>query len=943
MSVKALKDDSEEAARALVGVLRDLLAELHPDGKHAVSVTLDSSLDRDLGFDSLSRVELVLRIERTFGVSLSEQVLAESETPRDLLRAVLSTSATPRIAYSDQVRSIPLGEAEAAPERAETLVEVLDWHVASHPDRPHIYVYAEDAKDEHITYAQLRKEAEKVAVGLRERELQAGDGVAIMLPSGPDYFYSFYGVLLAGGVPVPIYPPVRPSQLEAHMRRHAGILSNALVRVLITMKEALVVSRLLRSQVEGLHSVVTVEELSSATPDRIPRVTITRDDIAFLQYTSGSTGNPKGVILTHANLLANIRAMGRAIDIGPKDVFVSWLPLYHDMGLIGAWFGSLYHAVPLVVMSPLAFLQRPQRWLWAIHRYRATLSAAPNFGYELCARKIASEELSGLDLSSWRVAFNGAEPVSPQTLSDFCDRFAQYGFRAEAMAPVYGLAECALGLAFPPLGRGPLVERVRRESFMRSREAILAEDDDSTALRFTACGRPLTGYQTRIVDATGQEVPERHEGRLQFQGPSATSGYFRQPDETRRLFDGEWLDTGDLAYMAGGDVFVTGRARDIIIRGGRNIYPYELEDAVGNVPDIRRGCVAVFGSPDPTSGTERVVVLAETRKVDSESLAQLRTRVNEVVNAHLGSPVEDVVLAPPHSVLKTSSGKIRRSAIRDLYERGEIGKRQSAVWWQLARLVLASFRPQLRRSMRVVSDIAYAAYAGTLFALGAVVAWLVVALAPSESLRWKFIRKLVPFLSRLCATPLSVNGLDQLPRDEPCVMVANHASYLDGIVLAGVLPIEFSFVAKVELTRNAFTRVLLTRMGTEFVERIDKQRGAADAQRIAVAARAGRSLLFFPEGTFVRMPGVLPFHLGAFLAAAEAGMSVVPIAIRGTRSILRAESWLPRRGVVRVSIGKPIVPKGSDWSAAIELRDAARAEVLQRSGEPDMSNETPPI
>jgi len=585
-------------SEALLDVVRRLVVELHPQWKRTIQVTLDSALDRDLGFDSLSRVELLLRIERTFRISFPEQTLASAETPRDLLRVVLSAHAAGQPATPAQARVTAPGEAEGAPHGAETLLEMLDWHLLAHPQRPHVYLYGEGDEPEEITYATLFDGARAIAAGLRERTLQPGQNVAIMLPTGRDYLYSFFGILLAGGVPVPIYPPVRPSQIEDHLRRHAGILANARAVLLITVPEARPVARLLRAQVEKLLGVVTPRELTtgkafSGTPVRA-------QDVAFIQYTSGSTGQPKGVILTHANLLANIRAMGEAVRADSTDVFVSWLPLYHDMGLIGAWLGSLYYACPLVLMSPLAFLTSPRRWLWTIHNHRGTLSAAPNFAFEFCLSKLEDSDIEGLDLGSLRLVFNGAEPVSPRTVRRFSKRFAPYGFRPEAMAPVYGLAEAAVGLAFPPFGRGPLIDRIQREPFVSSGKATPAEASDPHALEFVACGQPLPGYQIRIVDPAGRELPERQEGRLEFRGPSATSGYVRNPDATRRLFNGEWLDSGDLGYVASGDVYLTSRSRDIIIRGGRNIYPYEVEEAVGNM--LCRG-IRQFG-PSLRYGTD---------------------------------------------------------------------------------------------------------------------------------------------------------------------------------------------------------------------------------------------------------------------------------------------------------------------------------------------------
>ena len=927
------------SAEAVLEQVRQQALELHPRRGRSLHVTLDSALDRELGFDSLSRVELLLRLERAFGVGLSESLLAGAETPRDLWRAVRAGKVVRHTAPAAQARAAPLDELVGVPYTAGTLPEMLDWHVFSHPQRPHVYMYGERDEPETITYAMLADGAQAMAAGLQARGLLPGQSVAIMLPTGRDYLFSFFGILLAGGIPVPIYPPLRPSQLEDHLRRHAGILANAQGVLLITVAEARRVGRLLQGQVETLREVVTPQQLA-ATEAAFSGQPIRGQDTAFLQYTSGSTGQPKGVILTHANLLANIRAMGEAVQADSTDVFVSWLPLYHDMGLIGAWLGSLYYGLPLVLMSPLAFLTRPARWLWTIHKHRGTLTAAPNFAYELCLSKVEDSDIEGLDLGSLRLSLNGAEPVSPNTVRRFGGRFAPYGFRPQTMAPVYGLAEAAVGLAFPPLGRGPRIDRIERKTFITRGKAVPVPDAAQGALEFVACGQPLTGYQIRIVDTTGRELPEREEGRLEFKGPSATSGYLRNPEATRGLFDGAWLDSGDLAYVAEGDVYLTSRVKDIIIRGGRNIYPYELEETVGDIPRIRKGCVAVFSSPDPALGTERVIVVAETREEETVTLEALQTQVLGVATDLLGMPPDDVVLAPPHTVLKTSSGKIRRAAMRDLFETGRIDQRTHAVWWQVMRLSLTSLRPRLRSVWRRFTDLAYAVYAQIIFWLLAPPVWLLVASLPDASRRWAVMRQGARLLFRLGRIPLSVEGIEQLPREQACVIVTNHASYLDGVMLVAALPIEFSFVAKAELDRKLIPRRFLRRIGAVFVERFDKQRGVADARRTVQTVQAGRSLVFFPEGTFTRMPGLLPFHMGAFVAAAEAGVPVVPVTIRGTRSLLRADSRFPRRGVVRVIVADRILPEGTDWAAAVTLRDAARATLLAHLWEPDLAQET---
>ena len=792
--------------------------------------------------------------------------------------------------------------------------------------------------EQRITCHNLEEASERVAAGLQHHGLEAGQSVAIMLPTCPEYFPVYVGILRAGGVPVPIYPPAHLAQVEEHVRRHVGILCNAGAVLLITIPEARVVARLLQVHVPSLRAVVSAQELLQSG-DSLTTVPVVAQDVAFIQYTSGSTGDPKGVVLTHANLLANIRAMGQAIGIRRDDVFVSWLPLYHDMGLIGAWLGTLYFGIPLVVMSPLTFLSRPIRWLQAIQAYRGTLSAAPNFAYDLCITKIADEELAGLDLSSWRLAFNGAEMVWPETLTRFGRRFGPYGFHPEALTPVYGLAECSVGLAFPPSGRGPLIDRVQRASFIHTGRAVPAGSDQSSALSFVSCGPPLPGHELRIVDSSGRELDERQEGRVEFRGASTTRGYFNNPRATSQLFRDGWLDSGDRGYIASGEVFLTGRVKDIIIRGGRNIYPHEVEEVVNEIPGVRKGCVVMFGSPDPASGTERLVVLAETRERGQRERQQLREAINEAVVKVLGEPADQVVLAPPRTVLKTSSGKLRRSATRALFEAGMVGEHRRAGWRQVASLVAGAVIPQLQRWTTRAADVVFAAWAWAVFCLVAPVVWLVTSVTLRPSWAWAVGRAGARLLLWLTGTPLIVNGLEYLPRGTTYVLVVNHASYLDGLVLLAVLPEPIAFVAKRELREQFIPRVYLQRLGAEFVERFAAHESVQDARRLEVALRAGGALLFFPEGMFTRVSGLQPFRMGAFLVAANTGVPVVPAAICGTRTMLRDGQWWLRRGAITITFSPPLLPVADardTFDAAVRLRDDARAHIARHCGEPNI-------
>ncbi|HKU46382.1 MAG TPA: AMP-binding protein, partial [Burkholderiales bacterium] len=826
--------------------------------------------------------------------------------------------------------SLVQAEGVRPPDHAQTLTEALEYHAQRQPDRLTVFLY-EDKAETSITYGTLWEGALAYAAALTGAGLQPGQTVAIMLPTSKEYLYCFYGTLLAGGVPVPLYPPARLTTIEDHLTRHVGILRSCGAAIMVTIPEAKPIAWLLRAQVESLRAVLVPADFPQRAP--FTPVKARSGDIGFLQYTSGSTGQPKGVVLTHANLLANVRAMGKAARATSADVFVSWLPLYHDMGLIGGCFATMYLSFPVVLMSPLAFLARPSAWLRAIHRHGGTISGGPNFSYELCLRRIPDHELEGLDLKSWRFAFNGAEPVSPETMVGFSQKFSKYGFNRNSMSPVYGLAECSVGLAFTPPGEPWKMQLLDRERFSRTGQAVPAREGDPAPLKVVGCGRPIPDHDLRVVDAAGLELPDETEGALQFRGPSATTGYYRNPEATKSLFDGKWVNTGDRAYLSDDMLYITGREKDIIIRGGRNISPYELEEAVGDIPGVRRGCVAVFGSMDAASGTERIVVLAEVRQQqDGDSI---KKRINDLALNLIGAPVDDIVLAPPHTVPKTSSGKIRRVAARDYYERGPESVKPQAVWLQFVRLAAAGLAPQLRRGWRVVRGMVFAAWAYAAF-LGIALPIFAAAATKNVALTWKVAGAMTRLFLFLTGLPVLVRGKENIPPG-PVVLAPNHTSYMDALVLVSVLgPREFSFIAKREFLGNPVMKLLLTGFGCVFVERFDVQAAAGGADEMLAAAKRGQSLAIFPEGTLQRRPGLMAFRTGAFHVAAQAGIPVVPVALRGVRSVLRDGTWYFRRHPVAVTFGAPVAPEGDDWNAAVRLRDRVRADVLKHCGEPDL-------
>lgn len=918
----------DDALAQVLALVHELASELH--GARAPQAPQPhASLEREVGLGSLERVELVARLERRFGRTLGDH-LVSLDTPAELAQALLASHAEAPLRMPEQ--GVALAQAEPLHLRVATVHAALWERAQRDPHRPQVFLREDDGHEQTVTYGDLLHAARAVAGGLRERGVRRGDRVALMLPTGLDFLRAFQGILVAGAIPVPIYPPVRLDRIEEYALRQAAILRDAGAVLMITVPRARPVASLLRSAAPSLREVVTAGELVHLGA-HWALLEGQGSDAAFIQYTSGSTGQPKGVLLTHDNLLANVRAIAAGLEARPSDVGASWLPLYHDMGLIGSWLFCLVQGFPIDIQSPLSFLARPERWLWAIHRRRATLSAAPNFAYELCVRRIPDQALEGLDLSSWRCALNGAEPVSPVTMERFAQRFARWGFRREALLPVYGLAENAVALCFPPVLRGLRLDHVQREPFEQARQAEAAPASDGSALRFVSVGRALPEHELRILDDAGQELPERHVGRLVFRGPSMTPGYFQQPAATAAMsVAGGFYDSGDLAYVADGEVYITGRRKDLIIKGGRNLVPQEIEEAAARVDGVRKGCVVALGVAQEQQGTELVVVVAETRATQAAQRERIEQAVIESVAEAVGSPPDIVALVPPGAIPKTSSGKVRRAETKDLYRRGALGARTRNSLGTTLRLGLAAATASVgglaRRGLRGL----YAVWLALAIGTGVLGLWLVLRLLPGRGVA----RALQRWGSRYALAVMGVRPrrLGVTPATPPLLLACNHTSYFDVLVLLATLPMDFVVVAKREASAYPFVGLFLRRAGHLAVERREAQESLAGAQQVTEAVRAGRSVLVFPEGTFTAATGLRPFRLGAFKTAVEAGLPITPVALRGVRTLLRDGTWLPRPGPVEVWVGAPIAPEGEGWHAVVALRDRVADALAEHCGEP---------
>ncbi|HEX9670633.1 MAG TPA: AMP-binding protein, partial [Thermoanaerobaculia bacterium] len=553
-----------------------------------------------------------------------------------------------------------------------TLVELLRRRARERPDEV-VYTFLLDGETAAaaLTYGELDARARAVAALLAEHGA-AGERALLLYPPGLDYVGAFFGCLYAGVVAVPVYPPPphRPPT------RLLAILGDARPQLALADRATLARGGRQLAAAAGLRLLAT-DDLPAERAAAWREPALDGESLAFLQYTSGSTAAPKGVMLTHGNLLANLELIGRSFALSPADRSVIWLPPYHDMGLIGGLLSPVFAGYPATLLAPVAFLQKPLRWLRAIARSGATVSGGPNFAYELCCRKVPAEERQGLDLSRWSVAFNGAEPVRAETLDRFAAAFAPCGFRREAFYPCYGLAEATLLVS-----GGARVEAPVARSFvaaeLEGHRAAAAPEEDSGARRLVGCGRSPAGQQVVIVRPEPRTLcPPGEVGEIWVRGPSVARGYWRRPEETAATFgarlpdgapdalaEGPFLRTGDLGFLDGGELFVTGRVKDLIILRGRNHYPQDLEATVERShPALRPGCGAAFAVE--VDGEERLVVAQEVERTardtaGEEAVAAIRRALAEEHEVQ----VYAVVLLRPAALPKTSSGKVRRHAAR---------------------------------------------------------------------------------------------------------------------------------------------------------------------------------------------------------------------------------------------------------------------------------------
>ncbi|MCB9135733.1 MAG: AMP-binding protein [Anaerolineales bacterium] len=548
----------------------------------------------------------------------------------------------------------------------QTFPQTLQHHLTYTPDRVAITLIFAREPDQPITYRQLMEGAQGYAAMFAQAGIQPGEVVVLILDHGPDLIFAFFGAVLNGVIPS-ILPYLTEKLDPEHYRKSLAALFD------LTAPAAVLTAPPFAPEVEAARAnrpspqiILTPAPFPLSSPPPPPPHSPTPTSIVLLQHSSGTTGLQKGVALSHEAVYHQLESYTRAIRLTPDDVIVSWLPLYHDMGLIAGFLMPILRGVPLVLMSPFDWVRAPARLLQAVSQYRGTLTWLPNFAYNFCAQKIRDRHLEGVDLSSWRAVINCSEPMHVESHRMFGEKFAPYGLRASALATCYAMAENVFAVTQGGIDTPPRVDVIGLEDFVGERLAR-AVPEGGAALAMLSAGRPLDNVEVRVLGDDRNPLPDRFIGEIAVRSNCMLTEYYHRPEATAQAFHEGWYLTGDLGYLAEGEVYITGRKKDLIIVGGKNVYPQDLEYVANEVPGVYPGRVVAFGVYDEQAGTEEVVLVAETDATDEAERQRIADEIRVRVTKGTAVALRLVELVPREWLIKTSSGKIARGANRERY------------------------------------------------------------------------------------------------------------------------------------------------------------------------------------------------------------------------------------------------------------------------------------
>jgi len=551
------------------------------------------------------------------------------------------------------------------------VIASLRRQAVARPDLPLLHFLDFDECATSFTARQVLDRSAELGTGLLRAGVREGDRVVLLFDTCPDVAMLFFAAMMIGAVPCIGDLPASGRAIQGWLRRlndRITLIDPAIVvlddRIFEMVRETL--------EAHPAHpTIATTDELSGSTAAAATFAPQT-GDVAFMQFTSGTTKAPRALQISHDALTTNVRVMARGLAYGPDDVMVGWLPLFHDMGLVATMLTGVLCEMATVLMSPMAFLLDPACWLRAIARYRGTVSFAPNFAYQLCVKRVEPAALEDLDLSCWKRAINAAEFVQLDTVQCFGDLVRPCGVERESLKTAYGLAEFTVGVCATAMDSSPPLALVSRRALADRGVVVAVDDGNADALAIFGVGRMPETHEARVVDADGRELPDRTQGEILLRGPSLFSGYYRDPIATAAVLKDGWLWTGDLGYFDDGELYLCGRIKDLIIKAGENHHPYPLEAAACEVSGVRAGCVAAFGLEDALTGTEEIVMVIETAEEDPGKVATMCADVTRRVTDRVGIRPDRVIHARPRTLPKTTNGKIRRDAVRALVVSGEL-------------------------------------------------------------------------------------------------------------------------------------------------------------------------------------------------------------------------------------------------------------------------------
>jgi acyl-CoA synthetase (AMP-forming)/AMP-acid ligase II len=562
--------------------------------------------------------------------------------------------------------------------RLQTLTQAIVERAVLRPDQPAVIFIHDDGREETITAAQFHARAAGYAQALQSIGVQPEDLVVLVLKHSQTLLYAFWGAMYLGAIGS-IFPFLTEKlDAQIYMERVRELVTHSRARAVITFPEFKTeLSELLKTADCTVLCTEDVPEVTDATDlAEVGWPAYDGEKIAFLQHSSGTTGLQKGVALSHRAVLNQIQAYQRAIDLQSEDVIVSWLPLYHDMGLIAGFVLPLVAGVLLVLMSPFKWVRDPKVMFHAIHRHRGTLCWLPNFAYNHCARVIRSCDVDGVDLSSMRAFINCSEPVFSESHQIFLEKFAVHGVRPEALSTCYAMAENTFAVTQFPVGQTPTLDWVHTRTLQEQRRALPVEPASAGSTPMVSCGFPISGTEICILDDNGLQLPERHIGEVALRSNCMLSGYYRRPDLTAQAMRDGWYCTGDMGYIANTELYITGRKKDLIIHGGKNIYPQDLEAIANTIPGITPGRSVAFGLMDKSLGSEKIIMVCEleNRNPSEEELHTIEMELRKRIVQRSEVALADVRLVGKRWLIKTSSGKIARAANREKYLREFLGE-----------------------------------------------------------------------------------------------------------------------------------------------------------------------------------------------------------------------------------------------------------------------------